>query len=64
MSIAAPPMKVARTPKITNRRSQTSLRRALERAEGNNDKPLAEHIKAVLNGAVPLNPPNVKKVKK
>lgn len=50
-------------PKIVTKRTQGNLHAALQRAESNKDKPKADHIRNLLNGAVPLPLPNVKKVK-
>lgn len=51
------------TPKVANPRTQRNLHRALQRAESENDKTRIDRIKNMLNGALALPEPNVKKVK-
>jgi hypothetical protein len=51
------------TPRVANPRTQRNLHRALQRAEADNDKVRIDRIKNMLNGALLLPEPNVKKVK-
>ncbi len=51
------------TPRVTNPRTQRNLHRALQRAEAENDKTRIDRIKNMLNGALLLPEPNVKKPK-